>query len=139
MKAKKILKGIALALIFSTGLLTSCSKENATNKVLDRMAMEGNRLCPMDVDNMTRWDSITHPASLTLAYYHTVAATKADLDWMQLDWNQVKGMLISNLKSNPRTASLLDLNIKFRYFYFDSEGQEVYRTEILPVDYKINE
>ena len=136
MKTKTILDGTVLALIVSIGLLTSCSKESVANKLLDKIVMEGNKLCPVDVDYMTRYDSIARPESLTLAYYYTVAATKVELDSMQMNWSQMRDVLLSNVKSNPQIASLLALDVKFTYIYFDSEGLEIYKTAILPEDYK---
>ena len=135
-KTKTILNKIILAVFFSICLLTSCSKGNIANKMLDRLAAESNRLCPMEVDYITRCDSITHPVSLTLAYYYTLAVTAEELDSLQMDWNKVKAQIVSSVNNNLQLAPLLAFNVKFRHTYFDSEGQEIYQTEIVPEDYK---
>ena len=136
MKTKTNLITIVFASIFSTGLFTSCLKESIANKMLDKLAVESNKLCPMNVDYMTRCDSITHPEPLTLAYYYTLSATTVELDSMQMDWSLVKDQIISSIKTNRQVAPLLVFNIKFRHTYFDSEEQEIYKAEISPEDYK---
>ena len=103
--------------------------------MLDKLAVESNKLCPMNVDYMTRCDSITRPESLTLAYYYTLSVSAVEMDSMQMDWSIVKDQIISSIKTNRQVAPLLVFKVIFKHTYFDSEGQEIYKAEIRPEDY----
>ncbi len=136
MRTKTILNGVlTLALVVSISLFTSCSKEGVASKMLDKTAEEANKMCPMTVDYLTQLDSITHPESLTLAYYYTLNSTKAEIDSL-MDWSKAKEMLISNVKSNPQLTPFFVFDVKFRHIYLSNEGLEIHQMEITPEDYK---
>jgi hypothetical protein len=136
MKTKIVLSGVlALVFVLSVSVFSSCSKEKAISVILDKIAGEANKSCPMSVDFMTRLDSITHPEPMILAYDYTLTVDPEQLAAANVDWSKVKNVLVSSVKSNPQLAPYLKFDITFRHTYFGTDGQQVYQADIIPEDY----
>ena len=129
-------KMLGLVLILSICLLAGCSKEKAVSVMLEKVAVESNKTCPIPVDEITRCDSIIHPKSTTtLAYYYSLTIPSSEINVAAMDWSLVKKALIDGIKTNPQITPLLKFNVTFNHVYFSKEGEKLYEAEILPADY----
>ncbi len=143
MSTKKMFSSlaIALSLIVSISMLSSCGA--AVDKLIDQMVAEGNKQCPMQIDNETRLDSITHPGKGLLEYLYTVNFSKEDLVANAVNIDEIastmKTMTVANLKNTTDKALKAILKfgtVTFRYTYYDKNKEQLFSFDITPEDYK---
>ncbi|MCL2649445.1 MAG: hypothetical protein FWD60_00280 [Candidatus Azobacteroides sp.] len=135
MSTKKMFSNviIALSLIISISYFSSCSKGAIVDKLVEKMATEVNKQCPMAVDSETRLDSVTHPAQHTLAYFYTLL--NIEKDSLTFDQKVLDENLTQAVKANKQLEALRKLNVSFRYVYFDKNSDPAFKIEITPEMY----
>ena len=135
MSTKKSLSNVvvALSLILTIGYFSSCSKGAVVDKLIEKVAMETNKQCPMAINSETRLDSVTHPAQQTLAYFYTLLSIEKDS--MSFEPEVLEESLAQAIRDNKELEALRKLNVFFRYVYFDKNSEFALRIEVTPEMY----
>ena len=128
---------VALSLIVSISILSSCGA--AIDKLIDKMAVEGNKQCPMHIDSATRLDSIMHSEKSVLEYSYTLIDVSEEN--LSMDKDQAasisKALIIENLKNteSKELKAILKLKATLRYTYYDKNGALLFSFDVVPDDY----
>ncbi|MCL1943962.1 MAG: hypothetical protein FWF54_10510 [Candidatus Azobacteroides sp.] len=141
MSTKKIIGTsiIALAAVLTTGMFSGCSKGKIIEAAIDKVVTESKIMCPRQVDEITRLDSITHPGKATIEYFYTLNMSKDDLDQEVLEAGEktMEQTIINQIKTSSQLKPLLSLgNVTFHHIYFDKNGKTVFDINITPDMYK---
>ncbi len=138
------LKHFFSIVLFASIIFYSCgnksnnndTKNNDNQSYLEDVAKQAGKLCPMDVDTETRWDSVTAPGGNKLKYYYTITVDiPAEFDVNIFNVN-MKNMLVNTVKSNALMNVLKNKNVIFVYQYNDKSGNLISEISITPEDYK---
>ncbi len=122
---------IIAAIIFA-GVLRICIKEYKSARFASGMAQAMNAECPVQAEDI-RLDTVTSKGyKVYLNYTFTFEISELDESAQQT----LKEEFIKNLKENELTEELYRQTIWFFLTYHDLDGNELFQTRILPVDYK---
>lgn len=122
---------IAVSLFF-----VQCSGDKV-NFILKQIATEENKVAPIELDEVTTFDSCQALPNKTLRYNYTLASEqsfqKEEIPMFALFQ---KKQLISDIEQNPSTyKTLIDLNTIIQYAYFDKRGNEIAIITVTPEMY----
>ncbi len=119
---------IALVAIIA---LSSCSKQS----ILEKMAEEANKQCPMIVDEITTCDSIVAQKGNKMAYFYTISADVPNLDKDMFSKN-IKQAMKMKVQTDPMMKALVTTDVIFVQKYYDQNHGLLVEVEVTPEDYK---
>ena len=130
-------------IIILTITLLSCNGQQAKHKELKEIATELNSLCPLMVDQGTRFDKVLCTSDNLLDLTFTlVNLVKDSTDTKGLE-NELKIFLSDHLKNGFTINQNINIDIEFlkqrrvtfHYTYLDKNGQSLTNIFIKPTDY----
>lgn len=134
MEKKAVNIGHSIAIIFLIVIICSrpfWTKGLLSVKFASDFARYANAYCPMQIDEYTRLDSASSRLFKIYLNY-----TVCGIDLESQDAEIIKETFIKNLRASGYVAKISDQTIWFILNYSDSNGDEIFRITILPVDYK---
>jgi predicted secreted Zn-dependent protease len=106
------------------------------DKILMKTASELNKMCPIMVDQYTRWDNTAALPNNTFEYNYTlISHTKSEVN-LDTAKKYVLPGLINRVKTEPDLKMFRDKNVTMIYNYHDKNGVFVVRYSITPDMYK---
>lgn len=135
---KKLYKNSASAAIVALAITAvSCNMDSMADKALHIMAKATNSQCPIQVDQMTSFDSVAVSQPKIFGFFYSVNVPKDSLDVEQLE-----GVLLASGSQAVMSAemeALRKLGTTFQFTYYDVNAQKVCQVEVTPEMYKTQE
>lgn len=125
-----------LALMCSAIVLfgaSGCTDANAY-KAIEEAASQVNKTCPMQVDAVTTVQSVEARKPRTMHYNMIVKLT--DQVTEDAVKTNMKPITVSQVKSNPATLIMRNMDVTFSYSYKTPEGKTIVEFSVTPEDYK---
>ncbi|QES87547.1 hypothetical protein [Rhizosphaericola mali] len=132
MMKKNKLKILSLgAVLFS---IVSCQTNFDEQLQADAKTLQ--KKCPVMMDDITRWDSVSVLPGNTFRYSYTIVTSeKKDIDSSNLV-KSLEPSFINQVKTEPSLARYRENNVTMSYSYKDKNGQSIATINISPKMYK---
>lgn len=92
--------------------------------------------CPVMMDDITRWDSVSVLPGKTFRYSYTIVTSeRKDIDSANLV-KSLEPSFINQVKTEPSLARYRENNVTLSYSYKDKNGQPIATINISPKMYK---
>ncbi len=103
---------------------------------LQQTVDEMNRKTPMEVDEITRLDSVAAKGDSDIFYYYTLPETEiAEINADTIN-KYVRPVIIDNAKNNPGLEILRKKKITMNYLYYDKNGEFIEEVAVRPDMYQ---
>ena len=102
---------------------------------LRKAAEDFNKRCPVIVDNVLRYDSVTALSGKTIMHNCTIDADSVDVCVEKFD-KIFTSQILNNIRTNPQLAYMRDAGITFIYRYNDRNGVFLWEYTATPEMYK---
>lgn len=122
----------SLALLFAVSSFVAC--DSAVDKMLRAASEEINGMCPIRVDEKTELSGTEVLPDKTFRYRYT-ASLPEGVEASQVQ-ELLKNMALANVKSSDDMALFRQAEVTLSYLYEDADGNELFRFEITPEEYK---
>ncbi len=116
-------------------LATSCGA--VVDKMLEKMAEETQKACPIRLDELTLMDSVKAESPKTLHYFYSINIPRDSLG-PDFDFGAMEQMLEQGALNSARSkdaAPLRKTKAVLRHTYLDANGQLIFETDITPEKY----
>jgi hypothetical protein len=138
-RGQVILFGIII-FTFVTAVLKMAFRESppSLKKEMIQIANEINSRAPIVMDSTRRFDYVNALEDYVFQYNYTLTSYEAkEIDTVYLkQW--IRDEMITEMKSNPESASLAENGITIQLRYVDKHGKEAFVVSIPPSEYAPN-
>lgn len=104
------------------------------NDELVKTANEINKHASIVIDSVTTFDNVNALEGNVFQYNYTIKVEKSTLDTIAFA-EEVKKILLDQLKTNPKVAYFRDNNIEIQANYNDKNGLRICKIVALPKEY----
>jgi hypothetical protein len=107
-----------------------------SDRDLLKEVQNGNKLCPIMLDEYTRVDSFSMPGSKTFMQHTTaigIVKEEANLDTIK---KYIEPNLLENTRTNPQLKPARNSKVTFIYSFNDMNGEVFYEYTVTPKMYK---
>lgn len=107
------------------------------DKLLQELAGESNKSCPMMLDKETRLDNYSFSKSDYVFRYHytLINQNKSDVD-INFFTNYLRPILINGTRTNPNMKEFLKSKVTLCYYYSDKNGEFITQIFVTPEQYE---
>ena len=130
---KLILLLLFIPLVFSCD---SSSPKSDVDFLLQNMAQEINKKCPMVINKDTRLNNVAILSNKTIRYNYTLVNLNVDEIDADLLKKESTTLLNNDVKTNNGLKKLRSYNVTFAYYYADKNGKFIFEHKVTPSIYK---